>query len=519
MGRVLTNNVGLSYVAETALGTADTSGWKQLEPNDISAFGAEITTVARSPISQNRQRRKGTVTDLDSSVEFEVDLTMSSFRDFIEGFVFAVGVNSDVVQLAATGAETTGDTYTGLTALTAGQANKFEDGTLIWASGFSNSANNGLKQVDADIATSATAISVAENLVDESGATGRVSFAGLRIASGDSPTWDWDGTAKLATLANTGTGTLAAALGLTVGQMVHIGSVASLGGAIQNAFQNSAANDMYGYARVVSIAADAIVFDKVDARLQFDDSTAPATAVDVLFGEFVRNVPVSNASYLERSFHFEAAMPNLGDGTAGNTDDAYQYAKGNLCNEASFELPLTNKATVSFGFIGTDTDNPTTSRKTGASSAEAPTQTAALNTSSDIARLRIQEVDEDGITTDFKSLTLTLGNNVSPDKVLGTLGAAYMNTGNFEVGLEAELLFTNPLVVNKIRDNETVTMDFVVKNDDGVIAIDIPSMTLGGGSRSFPVNESVLISVTGEAFADPTLNTSIGVSTIHVPLP
>ena len=131
----------------------------------------------------------------------------------------------------------------------------------------------------------------------------------------------------------------------------------------------------------------------------------------------------------------------------------------------------------------------------------------------------MQEVDEAGLTTDFKSLSLTLNNNANAQKCLGQLGAAFVTFGNFEVDLEMQLLFSNPRVINAIRDNETLTMDFVVKNDDGVIAIDLPSMTLGGGDREFPVNESVLINATAQAFGDPTLGTSIGVSTMPVPLP
>lgn len=515
MGRVLTNNTSLAYTIESALGVAGTE-WVLTEPNAISTFGAETTTVARAPISRNRQRRKGTVVDLDSAVEFDSDLTLSSFRDFIEGFAFVTGINSDVTQLDATGAETTGDTYTGLTALTAAQADKFEIDTLIWVTGFTTDANNGLKVLDTDASTSATSLAVADNLADES-ASAKVSFAGHRIATTDTATWDWDGTEKTGTLVETGVATALQALGLTLGQFVHIGSVASLGGSIQNAFENAAANDMYGYARVKSFTdADTVVFDKVDAALQFDDLTAPATAVDIIFGEFIRNVSTTSAEFLERSFQFEVEFPNLD--TGGGAE--YQYALGNFCNTASFNLPLTDKATITFGFIGTDTENPVVagSRKSGASSAATPSQTAAFNTSSDIARLRITETDEDGITTDFKSLTFTLNNNVSPEKVLGTLGAKYINTGNFEIDIEAQLVFTDGAVVNKIRDNETVTMDFIVKNDDGVIAVDIPSMTLGGGGREFPINESVLINTTAQAFQDTLLGTSVGISLFPVPL-
>ncbi len=517
MGRVLTNNVSLAYTIETALGVAGTV-WFLLEPNTINTFGADITTVARQPISRNRQRRKGTITDLDSAVEFEEDLTLSSFRDFIEGFTFVTGINSDVTNLASTAAETTGDTYT-VAALSAAQANKMEVDTLIWAAGFTNAANNGLKAVDADIATSATAISVAENLVDEAAppAAARVSIAGHRIAAGDVVTWNFGTTT--ATLNQTGIVAAVQALGLTLGQVVHIGSILLPGDTtVVNAFENSAANDIFGFCRLIQFSgADDLIFDKLDVALKFDDLTDPATAVDILFGEFIRNVATTSSEFLERSFQFEMESPNLDVGGASE----FEYAKGNFCNTAGFNLPLTDKAIVTFGFIGTDTDSPVTagSRKTGASAATDPNDVAAFNTSSDIARLRITEVDEDGLTTDFKSLNLAFNNNVSPEKVLGTLGAKFLNTGNFEIDIEAQLVFTEGLVVNKIRDNETLTMDFILKNVDGTIAVDIPSMTLAGGGRDFPVNESVLINTTAQAFQDATLGYSIGVSIMPVPIP
>ena len=522
MGRTLTNNTQIAYTIETSLGVAGTE-WFIVEPNAINNFGATITTVARDPISQNRQLRKGTVTDLDSAADYDEDLTISSFRNFIEGFVFANGVNTDVTQLLSTtvadgGAGT--DTFS-VPSLSAAQAGKFGVDTLIWATGFGTAGNNGLFPIATAASATDTTLEVPTgSLVAETGATARVSFAGHRIAAGDTVTWTWDGANNEATLNLTGAVALLQGLGLSLGQLVHVGSIALLGGAIQNAFENAAANDMFGYARVSRFSgADDVVFDKVAAALQFTDATDPATPVDLVFGEFIRNVPVSDADYLERSFQFEAAFPNLGTGAVGNTDESYQYSLGNYCNTVEFNLPLTDKATVTFGFIGTDTENPTTVRKTGADSASQPTQTAAFNTSADIARLRITNVDESGLTTDFKSITLRLNNNVTPEKVLARLGAAFLNTGNFEVTMETQLLFSNPLVINAIRENRTVTMDFVIRNDDGVIGVDIPSLTLSGGGREFPVDQSILINTTTTAFGDSTLGTSIGVSLFPVPLP
>ena len=181
-------------------------------------------------------------------------------------------------------------------------------------------------------------------------------------------------------------------------------------------------------------------------------------------------------------------------------------------------MPLTDKSTATFAFIGRNAEEPVdgASRKTDASTARDPLFSGALNTSSDFFRLRIEDVDETGLTSDFKDMTMTWNNNVSPEKVLGLLGARFMNVGNFEVDIETQALFTNALVPARIRANTTVSMDFLMRNDDGAIAVDIPSATMGSDGKEFPINESVLINVTVQAFVDPILLTSIGVSLFPV---
>jgi len=514
MGRVLTNNVNLSYTIETAVGVAGTS-WFLLEPNTINNFGATIATVARAPISKNKQRRKGTITDLDSAMEFEHDLTLSAFQDFIEGFAFATAVNGDMdLATSAVAAATDDYTVAAVSAAVGGKLNfsATEYATLIHARGYSNAANNGLKQLAADVATAGTSVAVTASLVDETPpANARIELAGLRLLDASTDfVFAYSSVLHQMTITEQGTivGFDWADYGLTAGQLVHIGSP-DTSGVVQNALQQTTADDAYGYARVVSITAQVLTLDKLDTALQYATPTSDAT-VDLLFGKFIRNVSIDSSEYLERSFQFEAEYPNLETGG----DSGFQYSLGNYCNTAAFNLPLTDKATVTFGFIGTDTENPVgpADRKTGASAALSPTQTSAFNTTSDIARLRVNEVDETGLSTDFKSLTFTINNNVSPEKVLGVLGAKYMNTGNFEIDIEAQLLFTNSAVLEKIRDNETVTMDFIVKNDNGAIAVDVPSMTLGGGDREFPANESLLVNLTAQAFGDAVLNTSVGIS-------
>lgn len=511
MARVLTNNVTLQYAPETTFKAQPTTAWQSLEPNAINTYGASITTVPRDPISANRQRRKGVVTDLDSAVEFEADITQDLMDDFMEAFLFATAVNNDM-DISVSNVDGTANEYD-VSALTAGQAGKLdfsatEYASLIYARGFSTAANNGLKALDATVASMATAIGVTDTaLVDETPpANARVELAGLRFLAGNTDVaWTYSSGVGTLTISNI-MGFDFTAFGLTVGQFVHFGSPDS-SGAVQNAFENASANDQFGYARITAITATTITFDKLDTALQNDSPTVPAT-VDMMFGKFIRNVARSDSAFLERSYHFELTYPDLASGPA----DAYEYAAGNFCNTIALNMPLTDKATATLSFIGTDTQPPTTSRATGASSATASLGTTAVNTSSDFARLRITDTDETGLTTDFKSLTVTINNNVSPEKVLNVLGAQFMNTGNFEIDIEAQIVFTSETVLSRIRNNTTVTMEFGFVNDDFGIILDVPSMTLGGGGREFPVNESVLANLSGIAFQDPTLGTSLSVS-------
>jgi hypothetical protein len=522
MGRVTTNSVGLNYCREASLGVLPGSpSWRKLEPNDINKFGSTITTVSRTPISKARQRRKGVVTDLDSSVEFEADLTMRHLRDFVEGFCFATATNADLDMAVTACVASTTNAYT-VAALSAGQAGKLkfssgEYATLIFVRGCGVAANNGLKQLKAAPSTSDTAIGVSTDLTAETTpANAALEVAGVRsLASAADLTWTWDGTSKTAILASAGDITDWSALGLVAGQHIHVGSLTA-GGAITNAFENAAANDMYGMARIRSMSGGSLTLDRVDTALQHTDGSAPSTAVDILFGKYIRNVAVDDSAWLEQSFQFELESPNL----ASNGDDRYEYALGNYCDTMAFDIPLADKAKLNFGFVGTDTNVPTDTRATNASSAVEPAQTGAFSSSIDIARLRLIDTDEDGLSTDFKSLKLTINNNVSAEKRLGTLGAAYMNVGTLEVDLEAQLIFTNEDVCTRIRENTTVSLDFALYNDDGGFIVDIPEMTLGGGDRDFPANQSVLINTTAQAHKDALLGTSVGISVFpYLPRP
>lgn len=520
MAQVLTNNSTLSYAIEQTPGVLPGSpSWKKLEPNNITAYGAEITTVARNPISNLGQRRKGTVVDLDASSEHDADLTVASIVDFVEGFLYATAVNADMTFI---GRNVGAGGYT-IPAATAAQGAKFQFTaagpiSLVYAAGYANAANNGMKPISADVAPAGTTIPIAGAVVETAPTNAEVSIAGIRAEAGDLA-FTKTGTTGTLTSGNGASVTPInfTTLGLTVGQTIHIGGLLAA-----NQFAGASSVKSLGYARIRTIAAGSLGLDKLDSRLITSDGTATGAGgaeipTDLLWGRFIRNVPSTSTEYLVRTYQFEGGYKNLYETdppTPVANPDGFEYVIGNYANKMVWQMPGQDKSTITFGFIAKNADDlvDNASRKTNAATAVAPLQTGAFNTSADFARLRIADTDETGLTTDFKDMTATIDNGVTPEKVLGRLGAKYVNKGNFLLDIETEALFTNPKVPDRIKKNTTATMDWILRNDEGAIVADIPSCTIGNGQKSFPINESVKIQLTVQAFVDAFFGTSLSVS-------
>lgn len=491
--RVITNGMSLSFAREASLGVLPGAPqWFETEPNSITKFGNTIAKTTRSPISRARARRKGVVTDQDSGVEFEADLTLTHLREFIEAFCFARAVGGDAY--LTTGATATGFSVPALSAAQAGRLiyNAVGAKSLIYAYGFLTDGNDGLKLLNAAAAAGNVEIKAA-GLAVEAVAANRlveVSIAGVRGGVGD---LEIDANGDLISTVLDFT-----TLGITRGQQVHVGGV--------DALNQFATPENTGFARTEAIAAHKITLEKRDQVFTIDDGAA--VAIDLLFGQFIRNVAIDHVDFLQPSTQFELTSPGLMPVNV----TGYEYAMGNWADAISIALPLTGKATVTMGFMGTSTTDPTEIRALNAADAKQGGLVEAFGTASDIARLRAQDIDEAGLTTDFKSATLTLTNHVAGEKVLATLGAKYLNAGDIEVDIESQVIFTNPDMIERIRCNRTVGLDFVLRNGDGGVAFDLPTGTLDGGGREYPANQSVLLNTTFAAHQEPDLDFTLGVS-------
>ena len=126
--------------------------------------------------------------------------------------------------------------------------------------------------------------------------------------------------------------------------------------------------------------------------------------------------------------------------------------------------------------------------------------------------MRVQGADEEGLTSYFKDTTISINNNISAENVLAKLGPAFTNIGVLTVELSGNVVFTSPVVTEKIRNNCTCSADLCLSNNDGSIYIDLPRITLSDGAKDFAVNEKVKLSLTGTSFVDDQYDYSVGIT-------
>lgn len=472
-----------------------TPDWIPYEPNSYDDFGGSITTVARNPINESRQRKKGVVTDLDASGGFETDVTQTNLQNLLQGFFFADFRPKGEELVNAVDIDAANPDEYQVT-LTTG----FLVGALIQGQNFTNVANNAVNEVTAIV--SDTSVEVADGLLtDEAGppATAQIVVVGHIGASADI---DVDAAGTFPAL--TSTVLDFTTLGLLPGEWIFIGG--------DNAASDFVAAANNGFKRIRSIATNRLEFDKSDSTMTTETGTA--ILLEMYFGRLLKNE--LGALITRRSYQLERQL--------GAPDDAQPsqiqatYVTGAVPNEFSLNIPSASKVTSNLSFVGSDEetiDGPT-ALKTG--NRPAIVEADAFNTSSDFSRIRlaVHTAGTEAPTPLFafaQELTITINNNVSGLKAVGTLGSFEVNVGTFQVGGSITAYFADTAGIDAIRANSDITLDVaMVKGAAGAktgIILDLPLLSLGDGRPNIEQDQAVTLPLSMDASTAASIHSDL----------
>lgn len=478
VNKIDSNVVSLAYAVEASIGVVSTPTWYQLNPNSYDDFGGEITTVSANPINPSRQRNKGVTTDLDASGGFNHNWNFHSLLDLFQGAFFADTREKGAEIVTAVDVDTTNpDEYE--VASTTG----FLVGNIIKGFSFTNAANNGVNIVTAIVAD--TSVEVADGqLVDETPpAAAQIRVVGHQFAaddlnvvvSGDLPVITSDASFDFTTL------------GLVAGQWIYIG-----GDSAATVFSSSSgANN--GYKRIRSISATQIVIDKSETTM-VAESLSGGETIQIFYGDVLKNE--TGTDIVRRTYHLERLLG--APDNASPSDLQSELIKGAVLNEITFNIPQADLASVDFTFVATDAEQRTAATGELQSSVQEFLSATDYNTSSDIRRIRmalVSDTDEDpsALFAYVTEAEITINNNVSPNKAVGTLGAFDVTAGTFEVGGSVTAYFADVTAVQAVRNNSSVTIDAMLIKDNQGLILDIPLISLGNGRLEVEQDEPVTL--------------------------
>jgi hypothetical protein len=344
-------------------------------------------------------------------------------------------------------------------------------GSLLRATGFSNSANN---QVFRASASTSTTIVGGTSLVAESVPPGTatlkvVGFAGV---AGD--------------IAATSTGLSSTVLdfttfGFTVGRWVKIGGTAA-----GDKFSTAANND---WARVTSIAANALSLDNLPATWAADVGTGKT--IKVWFGDYIKNGVTPSSITIERGF-------------LGQTTPTYITNNGMVAGNMTFNIASKAKITGSVAFTGMGGGESTTALS---ASPDPITTGLVMAANANVGRLGVNGSQLVGPNW-CKDISFIVENNLRTIESVDSASPVAVREGECKVSGKMDTYFGNDTELAAFYAGTTRPINTRIAKNGQAILFQVPRATYrgGGAPNATAKNTDVMISFDYQASADVATN-------------
>lgn len=377
--------------------------------------------------------------------------------------------NAGVADSVITNVLASTDTYT----VTTGAA--FVAGQVILASGFTNSANNGVFVAQAGTTATAVVAPAAPGLVDEAvpPGTARLKAVGVQGEAGD----------IVATASGLTSTTLNfTTLGLSVGQFVKIG-----GAAAGTQFATAANN---GFARVTSIAANALGLDELPTGWGAD--TGATKTIQILVPDFIKNGVTMLTATIERGF-------------MAHVPPTYLVGVGMHVDQMKLNMGLKDIIKGEFSFRGLSSPLPSTTSldDTPMDETTDPVMTANV----DVTRVTLDGATAVGPNW-LQSVELTLNNNLRAIDAIGSDTAVDIAAGECAVSLKTEVIFGDKTSVDAFLAGTPLRASFAMKKAGRGVIIHFPRMIRMNGGNPNATAKNTDVKMSMEAMASKDAATS-----------
>lgn len=362
----------------------------------------------------------------------------------------------------------------------------YKAGDLLFAQGFEDDANNGLHSVSS---VTPTTVVVSSTLVNATTQTGTLRHVGYQFATADativvSGTWP-----QLVCTTKDLT-----ELRLQAGEWVYIGDGSNAAYSFNAATEN-------GWCRIrTAPTATVLEFDKASATMAANAGTGKT--IRIFFASRVAKNEAALADQVIRTYQLERQLG------APDTDEPSEaqaeYLVGAFPATLQINIPTAEKLTADLSFQCKDQETKTADEGLKAGTRPDLTRSEALNSSSNVKRLRLYQLAEGSeyptaLFTYMREMNLTLDNQPQMSKAVGVTGSFDVVPGELMVSGSGQAYFENVDQFDAVRDNASCTLDFIAVKANQAFNLDLPLVTLKDGRANVEKDNSIFTAVGIEA--------------------